>query len=313
MGIYSLQTLREIVDHKFQLVGLTTGGNSLEFKFDAAARALKATQRNVLNRKTFQELCIEQGWVRSTPLEDRKNISIRSFTDGPTDYLDALSENTLSLVELFDVRHLRDGIDWNNDVRAAVEEFLTRVRQTAKNIRLFLDSHSSIAFLAGTMLGFKTGTHVEINQKGRGPTTVWRSDDGKVGTAAATEMIPVGMGEEIAVVISLSRNALADVEEYIRAHVQTIGRILHVSAANGPSPKALVGGEHAAEVADQIADAVKALRLQKDARRHVFIAAPNAFTFFLGQHREALGPVTLYEFDFEGAVNGSYNPSLRIG
>ncbi len=312
-GYHSLQDMREHVDLRFQVVGLATGGNNLEFRFDGAARALKATQRNVLTREAFEELCIEQGWIRSTQPEDRKNISVRSFTDGPTDYLDAAPDNTLSLVHLFEDRRLREDRDWDADVRVAVESFLTRVRQTDKSIRLFLDSHSSIAFLAGAMLGFKTNTHVEVNQKGRGPTTIWRSDDGKVGPAAATEVIYLGSGDDIAVVVSLSRSALTDVETYVRASVPTVGRILHVVAANGPGQKSLAGGEHAADLADQIADAVKALRPSLGARRHFFISAPNAFTFFMGQHRDSMGPVTLYEFDFKLAADGSYIPSFRIG
>ena len=127
-GYHSLQDMRENVDLRFQVVGLATGGNSLEFKFDGAARALKATQRNVLTREAFEELCIEQGWVRSTQSEDRKNISVRSFTDGPTDYLDAAPDNTLSLVDLFDDRRLKEGRDWNADVSPMVETILTRVR-----------------------------------------------------------------------------------------------------------------------------------------------------------------------------------------
>ena len=312
-GYHSLQDMREYVDLRFQIVGLATGGNSLEFKFDSAARALKASQRNVLTREAFEELCIEQGWIMSTQPDDRKNISIRSFTDGPTDYLDAGPDSTLSLVDLFEDRRLREGCDWDADVRPAVETFLTRVRQTDKSIRLFLDSHSSIAFLSGAMLGFKIATHVELNQKGRGPTTVWRSDDGKVGPAAKTEFYSVGSGDDVAVVVSLSRNALADVETYVKASVQSVGRILHVVPANGPGQKSLAGGEHAADLADQIADAVKTLRPPVGAQRHFFISAPNAFTFFMGQHRDSMGPVTLYEFDFKLAADGSYIPSFRIG
>ncbi|MFB4375821.1 SAVED domain-containing protein [Agrobacterium tumefaciens] len=312
-GYHSLQDMRENVDLRFQVVGLTSGGNSLEFKFDGAARALKATQRNVLTRQAFEELCLEQGWIKSTQPDDRKNISIRSFSDGPTDYLDAVPENTLSLHHMFDVRHLQPGADWNTDVRPAVDEFICRVRETDKNIRLFLDSHSSVAFLAGALLGFKTNTHVELNQKGRGPTTVWRADDGKTGPRAATSVIDIGDGPDVAVVVSFSRDAIADVEEYVRAKIPDIGRILHVVPENGIGQKSLVGGEHAADLADQIAGAVKALRPAFGARRHFFISGPNAFTFFMGQHRDAMGPVTLYEFDFKGAVDGSYHPSFRIG
>ncbi len=312
-GYHSLQDMRENVDLRFQVVGLTSGGNSLEFKFDGAARALKVTERNVLTREAFEKLCIEQGWIKSTQPEDRKNISIRSFSDGPTDYLDATPENTLSLHHMFDVRHLQAGADWNADVRPAAEDFLNHVRETDKNIRLFIDSHSSVAFLAGAVLGFKTNTHVELNQKGRGPTTVWRSDDGQTGPRVSTSVIDIGGGQDVAVVVSFSRNALADVQEYVTANVPSIGRILHATPEGGTGQKSLVGGEHAADLADQIADAIKALRLDFGARRHFFISGPNAFAFFMGQHRDAMGPVTLYEFDFKGAVDGSYHPSFRIG
>lgn len=312
-GYYSLQDMRDNVDLRFQVVGLRPGGNNLEFKFDGAARALKATQRNVLSREEFETLCREQGWIKSEAPEDRKNISVRSFSDGPTDYLDAAPENTLSLLRLFDARQLQAGADWNTDVRPAVEEFLKRVRETEKNIRLHLDCHLSVAFLAGSMLGFKTKTHVELNQKGRGPTTVWRSDDGNLGARANSEVIEVGTGDDVAVVVSFSRNAVDDVRRYVEGSQPTIGRLLHVSASNGTGQKSLAGGEHAAELADQIADEIKAMRVPIGARVHIFIAAPNAFTFFLGQHRDSIGPVTLYEFDFQRAVDGSYHPSFRIG
>ncbi|WP_321928594.1 SAVED domain-containing protein [Burkholderia cenocepacia] len=47
-------------------------------------------------------------------------------------------------------------------------------------------------------------------------------------------------------------------------------------------------------------------------RTHLFIAAPNAFTFYLGRHVHGLKPVTLYEFDFERHRSGTYEPSLSF-
>ena len=313
-GHMSLEAMRGAVDQNFQLVGLVTGGNTLEYKYDAAARALKAAQRNVFTRETFEELCREEGWIRVQPPQDRKNISVRSFSDGPNDYLDAAPENTLSLVEMFDGRHLLSGLDWTADVQPAVEEFLNRVRQTEKSIRLFADAHVSVTFLAGAIFGFKTTTDVELMQKGgRFPPSVWRADDGKTGSAAVEAVVDRDEGDDVAVVVSFSRDALADVEDYIADGGLKIARILHVSAAGGPGPKAIAGGEHAADLADQIAARVKAMRVARGARVHIFIAAPNALTFFLGQNRQSMGPVTLYEFDFGGAANGSYHPSFRIG
>jgi hypothetical protein len=45
---------------------------------------------------------------------------------------------------------------------------------------------------------------------------------------------------------------------------------------------------------------------------HLFMAVPGTFSFFLGQRASALSPVTLYEFDFEGANGGSYEPPLSL-
>jgi hypothetical protein len=33
---------------------------------------------------------------------------------------------------------------------------------------------------------------------------------------------------------------------------------------------------------------------------HLFVASPNGFTFFLGQHEPALGLTTVYDWDLEG-------------
>ncbi|WKZ86969.1 SAVED domain-containing protein [Ralstonia pickettii] len=46
--------------------------------------------------------------------------------------------------------------------------------------------------------------------------------------------------------------------------------------------------------------------------RHLFIAAPNALTFFLGHRQTGLGNATLYEYDFEGINGGRYKPPLSL-
>jgi hypothetical protein len=305
----SLEEMREEVNFHFRGVGLKAGGNTLEFRFDGAARALKATQRNKLSREDFEKLCQEQDWIRAG--EDRKNVAIRSFGDGPTDYLLAAPENHLSLLDHFDERLLRPGYDWTATIMPVVQTFLERVRQTTKDIRLHLDTHASVAFLAGSLLGMKSGTGVEILQKGRRGTSVWRSDDKLTGPPFAVTNQDIGPGKDVAVAISLSRDTVADVQDYVSASLADVGKILHFSAANGVGPAAVAGGAHAAELADQVSDALVALRLRGGARAHIFISAPNAYLFFLGQHRDAIGPVTIYEFDFTGSK--TYHPSFRIG
>ncbi|CAD2246686.1 SAVED domain-containing protein [Xanthomonas arboricola] len=49
-----------------------------------------------------------------------------------------------------------------------------------------------------------------------------------------------------------------------------------------------------------------------DSTVHLFVAGPNAFAFFLGQQRHAMGPMCLYEFDFDGRRDRSYRASLTL-
>lgn len=309
-GAKTLEEMRAEVDDAFYRVGLNGGENTWEFSLDGVIRGLKSVGRNTFTRDEFEAFVKERRWIR-TDEEDRQNVSIRSFGDASAGYLATASEWDLSLLDRFDARHLKPGADWTTEVQPEIEGFLKRVRQTQKRIRLSLEAHTSIAFLAGSHLGMKTGTDVEVVQKSRGPTTIWRSDDDRTGSAMLREDVQVGTGADVAIVVSLSRTALRDVEEYLEGKSDEIGSIFHFIPEAGFGPTAVAGGAHAAALADQVANVVSNLRLRRGAKVHLFVAAPNGFTFFLGQHREAMGSVVLYEFDFGGTRQ--YHSSFRIG
>jgi hypothetical protein len=73
-----------------------------------------------------------------------------------------------------------------------------------------------------------------------------------------------------------------------------------------------VCGRHAFRLAETLAAQINAERGSSTEAIHLFISAPNAFTFFLGQRRPMLGKVVLYEFDFEGASDRSYAAALAL-
>lgn len=308
----SLQQLRDEVNFRFKLVGLISCNDTTEFRFDAAARALKASGRNKFTREAFEALCKEEGWIRSQKPEEYLNVAIRSFGNGPTDRLDAHQEQTLSLLDLFDERHPRSHSDWIAVVQPAVVNFLSKIRQHHSRVRLFLDAHSSIAFLAGVSLGLKSGVAVEFVQKGRGGISVWRPDDGLKGDSAINTVVDIGEGADIALVVSLSRNALDDVQIYLKKAVPSVGKLVHVIAEGGPRQRAVIGGEHSAQLADDVATTLNAVKRQRGAKIHIFVAGPNSFVFYLGQNRESLGPCILYEFDFGGVAELSYQPSFSF-
>ncbi len=308
----SLERLRDDVNIKFQIIGLTPCTSSSEFRYDGAAKALKSRGLYQFTREAFEALCLQEGWVKSEPSGEFINVALRSFSDGPADFMDATPENTLSLLHFFHGRHLSPDEDWDTNVRPLVEDFFQRIRQHERRIRLFLDTHSSVAFLAGKCLGLKSGMAVELIQKGRAGTSVWRSDDQSEIKPTVTSIEHINEGVDIAVVMSITRDASDHVREYLASCQPEVGRMLHVTPDGGPGQNAITGGAHAARLAENIADAVAKARVKFGARVHIFSAAPGAVNFFTGQQLESMGRCVLYEFDFNQRIDGSYHPSFKV-
>lgn len=310
----SLTRMRDDVNLHFDRVGLVTCEDTVEFRFDATAKALKAGGRYTFSRGDFEALCQEEGWVRPKQPEPTNSVSVRSLGERLEDHLEAHPDNQLALLDMFDGRHLRPEFDWNSDIKTKVVDFLRAMRRTQQKMRLFLDAHISIAFLAGSILGLKSGADIDLWQKGgRAAPANWRADDGKSGLAPNFEIIDrQNGGKDVALVVSLTRGAKDAAVGYIERSGIPVGRIIHAVAAGGPSQTSVAGGTHAADLSDAIADAVQNAKLPPDATIHIFITAPNAFSFFLGQQREAMGRCMLYEFDMGNTIDGSYRPTIRI-
>ena len=93
-----------------------------------------------------------------------------------------------------------------------------------------------------------------------------------------------------------------------------IGRILDASIAPQPAQDAIKGGTHALRAAQDLIPWAR-LREQGEERGvlHLFLSAPNAFAFYLGQLSRSLGGLVLYEYAM-GAKDsyGRYRKSLEL-
>jgi hypothetical protein len=117
----------------------------------------------------------------------------------------------------------------------------------------------------------------------------------------------------MAVTVSLTHDVRAKAFAYVQKTLPAVRTIVAASPAAGPSARAVSCGRHAFDLAEALAAEIKAVReSERLGRVHLFIAGPGGFVFYLGQHQTAIGPVRLYEFDFEGNTGGSYEPSLDL-
>jgi hypothetical protein len=105
-------------------------------------------------------------------------------------------------------------------------------------------------------------------------------------------------GDDLALVLSVTRQALADAEREIEEMQLPIGHRLHLELPD-PENGAISDGSHAHWLVNALIRAALPLVQQhRPPRLHLFAACPVAFAFLLGQQADALGPTTVYEFDF---------------
>lgn len=314
-GHRSLDELRDSINVRAQLVGLIVCTATSDFRYDELARQLKVRNLNKLNKETLEKFCREENLFsgKTASTSPFLPVAIRSFVGVAADIVGASDENTLFLTDEFRQRYLRDDIEWQRDIRPKVEQFLRSVAQRSQSLRLIMDAHASIAFIAGAVLDLKSGIGIELVQKGRAGTRVWRSDDRSTGAAFNVINRPLGSGREIAVGIGVSRAVDADVLPYISSRLPNVGKYLSFSLPSGPNQQIVAGGEHASALADQVANVIRDIKATDvDAVVHIFAACPNTLLFLLGQHHRGIAPCIVYEFDFDRRGNKTYQPSFVI-
>ena len=315
-GYRSLDQLRAQINLKAQLVGLRAcSAADSDFRYDELARQLKVRQLSALNRESLLELCREEGLLLERPEtpDPFLAIAIRSFLGPAADIVGAAAEDTLLLTDDFRQRYLHDGSEWQRDIRPRVETFLRAAVKKSAKLRLILDAHASIAFLAGVALNLKSGVETQLVQKGRVGARAWRADDGSEGGRFEIVQEQLCEGRDIAVAISVSQSAAAHARAYAEAQLPKVGKLISFALPTGPGQQRVAGGEHAATLAEQISNHVRTVKAEDpDAIIHIFAAAPNSLLFYLGQHHQAIAPCIVYEFDFDRQAHKTYQPSFLI-
>jgi hypothetical protein len=261
---------------------------------------------------SFQEMCEREGLLNphATTAETPK-IGVRSFMR-MAENMEAECDRFVCVTEHFDGRHARNLNLWQGEIKLAAQKFLADPAYRAQEYHILLDCHLSLAFLAGYELDRKSGAQVFPVQKGT-PTAVWKPSGQQTPDASWSETRTelADTSADVAIAVSVTRDALADVKRLVE-QVGTFGAIVDARPAVGVGAKLVQGADHAIALADNLAELIRKHRPGPGGSVHLFLSAPNAFAYFLGQHRGALGKIQLYEFDFEGEQGGSYSPSLRL-
>lgn len=312
LRIRSGEDLRDQLNDKLARFGMIqVPAGQAGFHYDDLIRKLHAQGRKEFDRKSFLEMVNEEKLLVDPPAPKHHVIGVRSFMHS-IDGIEGRTTVSLNLVPAFEGRYLKEEESWDDTVLPSLRAFLLQEAAKDDDIRLVLDAHTSLAYAAGSVLDVKSGKTIEIEQ--RSPVRrYWSADDSPTDLAwpaLTTAIEVVGDGEEVAIAIGITHDIIGDVRTHVAEHIASVGRLVTVTPQGGSSPSALKSGAHAYQLAEKLS-----VELQKLGRRpltHIFISAPNGFTFFLGRHHRVIGTSILYEYDFEGHRGGGYIPVLTV-
>ena len=280
---------------------------------------LHAEGRNRFTREELLEICRQEGLLASPaqPPPDLHIIGVRSFKKG-AETLEAEVDDLLCLLHKFQGRFLLEDTSWAQ-VHREVVDLATRAVGARKPLRVHLDTHLSMAFCLGYCLDTKSGVHVSIVQKTFQGRVVWSPDPDTISpehTAAWSWRRQVFKedGKDIVLALNVTHDIADQVGSFVKDNLPDVGWILSGQFQPGPSTTVIKDANH---IIRSVQEVIRHVRKELTSipgvhRVHLFMAAPNAFAFFLGQQSIPLGQITLYEFDFEGFRTGGYQPSISL-
>jgi hypothetical protein len=313
----SLVVMRDRLDDALAKVGLRRiPQHETALIHDAIAFNWLAQGRNEFDRDTFRETCRKEGLDGDGDGRRPMIYGIKSFNHR-IDALEDRCDDVLDLTPSFHDRQIADDAAWTVELLPRINKFLVAAAKGEARLRLALDAHLSLAFAAGAILDIKSGRAIELIQRTASGYRIWSADDVNESavwpTFVSSSVTTAGSGPEMAVAIGLTHNITGDVSKYVESAVPSVGRILTLNSSAGAGQQSIICGRHAAMLADAAVAAVRKQAADSGCRRvHLFVSSPASFAFYLGQRSAALGPLTLYEFDFEGSSDGSYRPSMSL-
>ncbi|MBO4915389.1 MAG: SAVED domain-containing protein [Oscillospiraceae bacterium] len=316
---YLQAIMRDSLSHYMSSVGLNLLYDQTHFIAMnlLADELLKSTQGGSTSREELNECILSRFRMLAGEFtNDRTALCILSFSRGAGKAI-VHSAKMLDLRDRFNGRHIKPEYDWNKDILPSVRAFIEQNTNQEVSYELHLETHSSIAFLIGQILDTKSGVDIFPIQKTAKGYELWQMNSCQI--ISYPELIvdnSIYSSElsDTALIINFSQEIKADVEQYINGVSLPIGRIISCSVEKTIATSfSIQNGTHAMALVGSICSALKARSAnQKQARLHIFSAAPNAFMFFLGRASRGFGKCTLYEYDFEQEANCSYTPSISL-
>ena len=316
---YSLDHLtRTLSEHLARAGFRAVDHGSRANPYDSLIERLLSEGRSKFTALEIQTICSEEGlWTGPESDCEAPLVGIRSFLRF-AEHMEDEVDHLLDLAGLFDGREIGAPEYWNTKVGPKIHEFMTRSVAPLGQCNLYLSAHSSIAFAAGYELDPKSGTRVSLVQNTAAGRSIWDSSS----VTASPDSNPWRVsgisthpnGREVGIVLSVTHDASSEVLAHVQEHIPQLGHLLTFTISPDIGPMAVRDGDHAWILAQELVKTVRERhpRHTPTGPLHIFSAAPNGLVFLVGRLARSLGPIQLYEHDFESNWPSRYRKSLSL-
>ncbi len=310
---YSMRALAAELAWALDRAGLVPPPESqLDDRYVATARRFIEGKMTEHRAETLRPILENAGlWRgrRGRTASDPRDVAIRSFARSAIDLHDHAA--TLDLVPAFRGRYKAAEVDWDRDLAPRIRDFLdARITDHGK-FDLYLDTHLSIAYLAGYLLGKTDADVAPVQREAR---AVWRASGIEVsGELWTIREEQIGDGPGLAVAVEVTRPTAEDARIYAAKEAPGIGRMLVLTIKSGTGPTSVLGADHARALARDLARIVDERRTpdERTCPVHLFASVPVALAFLIGREGRAFGRSIAYEFDFDTRTPGGYTPAFH--
>jgi hypothetical protein len=309
---------KSVIDFAVGFYDALGAGKTVEEAFEFGRNAVQKSDPTGYNLPTLKKRTNKNKKMGNTCLDSKPNgdkpiqVVIRSFKHY-SEELDNRVDKMLCLLDFFDGRRLNKGT-WEK-VQQEINTFLTQTIKAGNRYDFHIPLHSSLAFFVGRVLDPKCGAEINIYQSSPRRelwmlSNKYENKDEKIWTVEKYEV--QDNGSELAAAVSVAKNTLADVNAYVKNQHSNISHLIHLRL-DEIHHGAIKNASHAYQAAYQAVTTLREKYIQMGASRlHLFLAAPNVFTFLLGRQSIQLPDITLYEYDLEAGKPGAYTPTITI-
>lgn len=316
-SFFSANILNSYLNNILELAGLKVIDFSKQSNiYDDLGHKFIIDKIQVFDKKTLWKICKQEKLVSTKEISKPSRIGIKSFK-GYTEQLYLDCNKYIDLCEYFNGRYIKSKKDWNITIPNILKDFLSQKSLSSLNkpIEIRINSHMSIAFVAGYFLDSKSGIDVYPLQNTIGKGLVsWSNRQVSSKYKWIIEKTNEGNSDDLAIAVSITHNTKQKVNNFIKSQNKKFISA-HLNINNKTGPQLIEDGKHAWSLVCELQKIVLDLKQVHSSKRiHIFIAGPNAFIFMLGQLSHVFGKVIFYDYDFDEKIipNDGYFKTILL-